>query len=236
MLMVTAAPLLAQRTTTFQAEVRGSGNSGKCTIEVNVDGAADIEIRGTTARMRTLSGQVARWVRFQCNAPFPVGGMSDFRFRGIDGRGRQTLVRDPRNNGGVAVIRIEDPHGGSEGYTFDIEWSGGYSGGGGGGFGRGREGRYDGRDDYGDGRRGGGFGAGNDQDRAVRMCQDAVRSRASRDYGIRSPDFERTTLDNGSGRQDRVIGTFRGGRDRYEFSCSVDSRSGSIRSVDLRRR
>jgi hypothetical protein len=46
----------------------------------------------------------------------------DFRFEGIDGRGRQQLVRDPRN-GGVAVVRIEDPAGGSEGYTFDLIWS-----------------------------------------------------------------------------------------------------------------
>jgi hypothetical protein len=48
----------------------------------------------------------------------------DFRFQGIDGRGRQQLVRDPRN-GGPAVVRIDDPKNGREGYTFDIEWRGG---------------------------------------------------------------------------------------------------------------
>jgi hypothetical protein len=46
----------------------------------------------------------------------------DFRFQGLDGRGNQRLIRDPRN-GGSAVVRIDDPRGGSQGYTFDITWS-----------------------------------------------------------------------------------------------------------------
>jgi hypothetical protein len=48
----------------------------------------------------------------------------DFQFRGIDGRGTQRLVRDP-NNGGSAVVLIEDNRRGREGYTFDIMWRGG---------------------------------------------------------------------------------------------------------------
>jgi hypothetical protein len=48
---------------------------------------------------------------------------AEFRFNGIDGRGRQTLMREP-GRGGPAVIRIEDPKGGREGYTFDVEWLG----------------------------------------------------------------------------------------------------------------
>ena len=62
-----------------------------------------------------------------CTGPLPRN-VADFRFSGVDGRGRQTLVSDPRNNRGVAVIRIEDPQGGREGYTFDITWSGGGGG------------------------------------------------------------------------------------------------------------
>ncbi|MCL5744678.1 MAG: hypothetical protein M1541_12255 [Acidobacteria bacterium] len=58
----------------------------------------------------------------------PAYGMSEFRFKGIDGRGKVQLAQDPRNNNGMAVIRIDDPKAGSEGYTFDIEW-GGASGG-----------------------------------------------------------------------------------------------------------
>ena len=70
----------------------------------------------------------------------------DFRFHGIDGRGNVQLVGDPRSRG-VAVVRIEDNKGGTEGYTFDLEWRGGsgYGAGGGsnGGYGnRTRDGYY----------------------------------------------------------------------------------------------
>lgn len=118
----------------IRANIRGGGgDSGKCTAEVNVDGVAEVAIRGDEGRLRTVSGQPARWVRLDCNAPFPRN-VSDFRFKGIDGRGRQDLIQDPRSGNGVAVVRIEDSQGGSEGYTFDIEWRGGsgsWSGGGG---------------------------------------------------------------------------------------------------------
>ena len=108
---------------TRTANIRGGGGDGKCTIEVEVDGVAEVEIRGNTARLRTRVGKRAFWRRFDCNHPMPTRPY-DFRFRGIDGRGRQSLVRDP-GNGGVAVVVIEDPQGGRQGYTFDLTWRGG---------------------------------------------------------------------------------------------------------------
>ena len=103
------------------ANVNGpNGDQGKCTIEVTVDGAAEIEIRGTSGMLRNISGQPAQWRRFVCTSAMPANP-ANFAFKGIDGRGRQTLVRDPRN-GGVAVISIEDRDNGSEGYTFDLLW------------------------------------------------------------------------------------------------------------------
>ena len=105
-----------------RADIRGGGGNGKCTIEVVVDAAAEVEIRGDTAVLRTLAGQPASWRRFVCNEPMPQRP-AEFRFSGIDGRGRQNLVRDPSRDG-VAVVRIEDSQSGSEGYTFDIEWRG----------------------------------------------------------------------------------------------------------------
>lgn len=111
-----------------RAEIRGGGggDSGKCTLEADVDGVAEIDIRGDRARIRTLSGNPASLKRFQCDAVMP-SNPSDFRFRGVDGRGRQQLVSSPSGRGS-AVVRIEDPKGGSEGYTFDIEWRGTGSG------------------------------------------------------------------------------------------------------------
>ena len=91
-----------------------------------MDEVAEVDFSGDTGRLRTLSGRPATWTRIDCSAPMPQS-MADFRFTGVDGRGRQTLVADPRQNRGVAVVRIEDPKQGIEGYTFDLEWKGGSS-------------------------------------------------------------------------------------------------------------
>jgi hypothetical protein len=128
-LALLVAPVLnAQPESSIRANIRGGGGDGKCTFEVIVDGVAEVQIRGDQGSLRTLEGAPARWVRLDCNQPFP-SNPADFSFRGVDGRGRQTLVRDPRGNRGVAVIRIQDTQGGSEGYTGDIMWRGGNGGG-----------------------------------------------------------------------------------------------------------
>jgi hypothetical protein len=119
---------------TRRASMRGGGDHGKCTIEVDVDDMAEVEVMGDIGRLRTLSGGRAHWVRMECNAPLPTDPI-DFRFRGIDGRGQVTLVQAP-GRGRPAVVRIGDYKGGREGYTFDLEWRGG-SYGRGGGYGRG---------------------------------------------------------------------------------------------------
>jgi len=120
-----ALPLSAQfQSQRMRANISGAAGDGKCTFEVVVDGAAEIEIRGDQGSVRTLSGSPASWRRLECNQPLP-NNPSDFRFQGIDGRGTQRLVRDPNSSGGIAVIRIDDPQGGSEGYTGDIMWRGG---------------------------------------------------------------------------------------------------------------
>jgi hypothetical protein len=117
----------------------GDANAdGKCTFEVVVDGSAEVEIRGDIGNIRQISGQAASWRRLTCNQPLP-NNPGNFRFKGIDGRGEQTLARDPNSSGGVAVIRINDPKGGSHAYTGDIEWKGGnYSFGGTGNWDTGR--------------------------------------------------------------------------------------------------
>ncbi len=122
-LIGTLMPVWAQDSMRAIMKGRPNGDRGKCTIEVNVDDVVEVEVIGDRGRMRTLSGQPSQWRRFECNSIMPLRP-NDFRFTGIDGRGRMTLVRDPRD-GGPAVIRIEDPKAGYEGYTFDLEWRGG---------------------------------------------------------------------------------------------------------------
>jgi hypothetical protein len=130
----------------IQMNIRGGGSTdqGKCTAEVEVDGVAEVGIQGSEGRIRTISGQPAAWRRLDCTGPMP-SSFADFRFKGVDGRGRQTLLADPRSNRGLAVVRIEDPQGGRDGYTFDIEWRAGAdwnAGGRAGGWRREREPQY----------------------------------------------------------------------------------------------
>jgi hypothetical protein len=232
---------------------------GKCTIEVVVDGSAEVEIRGDNAVLRNTGGQAPQWRRFECTGPMPANA-PNFRFAGVDGRGRQTLIRDPRNGGGTAVVRIEDPPSGAEGYVFDLFWE---NGGGGGPItdgryqdGRPQDGRYqdgrpqDGRppdDRYRDDRnrdgRGvdrGGFGGGRrfTENEAVRVCQDAIRDQAADRFRTRDIDFRRVGIDDNPGRNDWVVGELaihrRFGRDDlYRFSCSVNFDTGQVRTARI---
>ncbi len=121
-LSIVAAQGASASTQSRQATITGSlGAYGRCTIEVNVDGAAEVEVSGGERVLRTLSGQGAFWRRFECNARMPRIPF-DFSFSLIDGRGTAKLIRDPRSNGGTALVRINDPKGGRERYTFDLQW------------------------------------------------------------------------------------------------------------------
>ena len=217
-----------------RASLRGDGNpnEGKCTIEVVVDGAADLEIRGDSGVLRNLSGRTPQWRRFECTSRMPESPY-DFQVRGIDGRGKVQLVRDPRD-GGIAIVRIEDPQGGSEGYTLDLLWRTG-------------AGDYSGLRNITQG-----IGNNSNQrrdtinqqqrtntavspDEAVRVCEDGVRQDASARLGLRDIEIRGTSLDARPDRQDWVMGTFasRSRGDTYQFSCSVDFVTGRVRSVQI---
>lgn len=212
-----------------RANIRGGGgDGGKCTIEVVVDDVAEVEVSGDMGQLRTLSGGPAHWRRFECSGPLPRNPV-DFRFRGIDGRGRVELVGDPREGRGVAVVRIDDRQNGVEGYTFDLEWRGssGYN-----------VRIYNDRI-YNDRTPPGGGNRFTTQE-AMRVCREAVSDRARRQYGYKDLNFSWIDLDNNPGRRDWIVGAFeagRGGRgDQFRFACSVDFSSGRVRSVDLSRR
>src|SRR5438876_489346 len=111
------SPVFGQQTSNYRARMVTGGDHGKCTIEVDVDDVAEIEIRGDRGVMRTISGSPATWRRLECNQPLPANPRG-FRFTGIDGRGDQILLREPSQNRGAALVRIEDHRPGREGYTF----------------------------------------------------------------------------------------------------------------------
>ncbi len=230
-----------------QATIGNSrGTSGKCTIEVRVDMSAEVDIYGGYGRLRTLSGQPATWTRLECSDALPYS-MSDFRFRGIDGRGQVKLVQDPRNNNSMAVIHIDDPKSGSEGYTFDIEWSGASGGAPTGGFPtggynpsiRGTTTTVPRSGPYFPGRR---SNRGMTAESAIDLCRTELRTRAERDYNLRNIDITAAAVDTTAGREDWVTGTFNdrsGGYFRrtggYRFNCALDYNTGQVRNLEILR-
>lgn len=212
---------------TYQRRATMTGNAnaneGKCTIEVVVDGAAEVTIQGDYATIRNLSGQTPQWRRFECNRVMP-NNPADFRFRGIDGRGSQDLVRSAQG-GGPAVIRIEDRDGGAEGYTFDVMWSGGV-------------GAYNSSDRYGGVYNDGGYRGPNYSGNidSQRMCEDAIVREASRRFNTNDIRFVDFQMVNDRARRDRFEGRFevsRGGfgrSDVYSYACTVNERNGRVQA------
>ncbi len=222
-----------------RAQIGGSGGaSGKCRIEVRVETSAEVDVYGDSGRLRTIAGQPATWTRMDCTAPLPYK-MSDFRFRGIDGRGNVRLLQDPRNNNSVAVIRIDDPKSGSEGYTFEIQWSGASGGAPSDGFAAGAGAAAT----TGTGPAGpnpapaGGISA----ERAIDLCRTELHARAERDYGLRNIEITSAAVDTGQGMRDWITGAFndRSGVARrspgYRFRCAVDYGTGQVRALEITR-
>ena len=240
-----AGSMSAQQGLQRRASIVGGGGPdyGKCTIEVVVDGGAQVEIRGDTATLRDTNGQTPQWRRFECTGALPADP-ANFRFAGVDGRGRQTLVRDPRN-GGSAVVQIADPQGGAEGYTFDLFWGNDRGPVDRGPITQDRRGDQPFRDqgsvppfdrdrDRFDDRRGNRFTA----DQAIRVCQDSVAAQANARFGARNVQMGRLSMDNNPGRNDWVLGDLSvrrrfGRQDIYRFSCSVNFNTGVVRNAHI---
>jgi hypothetical protein len=238
------------------AEIRakitgGGGSGGKCTGEVDIDDAVEIQIFGDTARMQTLGGQPATWKRLECTSVMP-GTPTGFRFSGVDGRGRQSLVRDPNDGLGVAVIRIEDSQRGRQGYTFDITWSGGTgapSSANNGGFNNTTQAASANNGGFGNTAGTGGFGQTAqataqpadiaDFAYAVHGCQEAIVSRAAQN-GFGSVVVWAANLQDNAGNNDVISGNAtaipsRGGNQvRIQYQCTVDAATGRV--VDLQTR
>jgi hypothetical protein len=258
---VAAGSITAQTLTRKASFVNGGNpNGGKCTIEVVVDGSAEVEIRGDSAILRNTGGQSPQWRRFECTAAMPPNP-PNFRFAGVDGRGNQSLVRNPDNNGS-AIVRIVDSEGGAQGYTFDLFWgnNGGPTTQDRSPQDRGPQGRPQGsqgpseqpfdRGEYRDqqgplGLDARAFNRGEPvgeqrftRNQAVQVCQDSVRDRAVSRFRTSNIDFRKVSIDDNPGRQDWVAGELAirrrfGRQEVYGFSCSVDFRTGQVRTAQI---
>jgi len=243
----------AQNVQTRRAAMVGGGNanSGKCTVDIIVDGSAQVEVRGDSATLRNTGGQAPQWRRFECTGAMPANP-ANFRFVGVDGRGRQTLARDPRNNGGAAVVQIEDSDAGSEGYTFDLFWggeppvTGGFQGG------RGsvppNDRPFDNGDRYDRGIRPPDDRPGDrgeyrrdrrmPDEQALDICRRSIRDQAATRFRVQNIDIRNLAMDNNPGRRDWITGDVAvprrfGRQDIYHFSCSVNFDTGEVRSAHI---
>ena len=246
MLTITAAGLgLAQRgTVSINPRITGGGDSssGKCIVRIMVDNTVNVRLGNGQILVDTLEGQPSRDDGSECTSMLRNGrNLSDFRFRGIDGRGEVRLASDPRQDQrGEAVISIRDTKGGDEGYTFEVSWQG----------------------DNGNSNTGGGFFGGNNStnnnnnnngrnnnnrrnnnnnaagyDRAVTACMERVRSQIQRDYNVNNVNFDNMNANNNSGQRDRISGTARSGNgnDQFRYTCQANLNNGNVRSVSVSR-
>lgn len=216
---VAVTPAIAQ--IQQRAQIVGGGNNtgGRCTVEVVVDGTADVEIRADMANLRDISGQEPQFRRFECTGIMPPNPVN-FQFRSLAGRGSQRLMRDPRN-GGTAEVRIEDPEAGADTYVFEIQWSNG------GDFGPGPgQGRFSDRER---------FMQTFDATRVMHQCQDAVRREAAERYNAMDLAFPEARIDDDHdwvrGRIEVTRGPGRQGQ--YQFACALNRDTGQVRSVRI---
>ncbi len=121
-----ALPALADTAFTVRKMSRSDVPFGKgqCDIRLQVDGEAEVAVRGDRVFVRTLSGREARDDGSECNEPLPARDLRDFDFEVKDRRGDIALVDQPGpRTGYCAVVRIRDPKGGEGRYHFRLTWS-----------------------------------------------------------------------------------------------------------------
>ena len=228
---------------------RRQWESGRCSAEVRVEAPR----KSKFAAIRQLSaislGQQPQWQRFECTGPVPAN--ANLRLT-ANGRGRTELVGNPQN-GGPAVVRMQDPEGGAQVYQFELSWNNGTKAtkatisltsgarrrmpnnqpyqNGPAGYPPATERRDGDRPDWRD--RGGRFTS----DQAMQVCRDAVRDQAMRQFGTRDVNFRRINIDDEPGRNDWVVGMMevrdRGREEHLRFSCSVNFDTGRVRSAEI---
>ena len=103
----------------------GAVRMDKWTIEVDVDASRRSRFRATRAgcaRYPEIPRAGAAWNAINRSPQNPQG----FRLGGVDGRGRQTLLRDPSTIAGESRRPDRGPPGaGTKAIRFDLEWGGG---------------------------------------------------------------------------------------------------------------
>jgi hypothetical protein len=91
---------------------------------VIVNGAAAIDILGSTADLRSLSGEPLGWEHFACTGVLPPNP-DGFSFHKVSGRGKVELIRHPLlDGGGPVTFRIKSSQSSPESFMIEVSWTG----------------------------------------------------------------------------------------------------------------
>lgn len=208
--------------------------AGKCTIEVEIDVRAEVQIQDESALLRNLGGKRPEWKRFQCTNPMPLHP-AGFRLTKVAGRGRIKLTVDP-SNGDPATVLLEDPDTGTGIYIFDISWTApkegkplvAYA------KAKAKDPEVDRKPVRAPER---GFVTPFEPDEALRACEDAAIDRALERYHAQAVTIRKSAIDTAPDRNEWVLGTLETRRgkdwDTFRFTCNADFRTRNVRSVTL---
>lgn len=223
----TALPALADTQFRLRPMMRDDVPLGKgqCDIRLQVDGEAEVAVRGDVVTIRTISGRDPYDDgNSECNAPLPNRDLENFRFEVRDSRNDIRLLAEPsRRNGFAAVVLIRDSSGGQGRYHFRLTWQmtgNDYRPGGrpGGGF----EGRPGGFDNG----RGGGFSWNN----TVSFRGDG---RGVANYSGPFGDRRLNSVNVDIDRNGRIVVSFRADRAVLTFNGFVTGREGGRLRADV---
>ena len=89
----------------------------------NVDAVVRIRIRGRSATVRTVSGRIPTGVNYDFFEALPNRPVN-VSVRRKEGRGRVEIIEQPdRQNNYTAVIEVRDDRGGTDFYSFELDWN-----------------------------------------------------------------------------------------------------------------
>lgn len=136
LVLCTALPVLADTQFRVRRMARDDVPLGKgqCDIRLQIDGEAEVSVRGDMVYIRTISGRDGRDDgNSECNEPLPNRDVQGFNFEVKESRNEIRLLAEPsRRNNFSAIVRIRDTSGGEGRYHFRLSWqmtgSGGFPG------------------------------------------------------------------------------------------------------------
>jgi len=96
---------------------------GQCDIRLQVDGDAEVSVRGDMLLIHNIAGREPRDDGSECNAPLPDRIPPGFNYQAVERRDQMIqLPPSDRRDGFAATVRIHDGPSGEGRYCFRLTW------------------------------------------------------------------------------------------------------------------